>query len=141
MEGWNLLSTLVAASEANERTLREVPLANRRLHKNCVPVSNECVYKRHYCKYSRNFGNITGWFRSGRQQQDISLCDILLEPSQTPAEFRKWSAHPRLFPVLYTLLTSFVYQYLCSSKFTLFRHRQRLPRNCSRTQAAPHPQP
>lgn len=54
------------------------------------------------------FGNITGWFRSGRQQQDISLCDILLEPSQTPAEFRKWSARPRLFPALYTLLTSFV---------------------------------
>ena len=48
-----LVINLVGASEVKQRTLREVPLANRRLNEDCVPVGNECVYKRHYRKYSR----------------------------------------------------------------------------------------
>ena len=44
---------LVRASETKKRTLREVPLANGRLDEDCVSMGNDCMYKRHYGKYSR----------------------------------------------------------------------------------------
>ena len=44
---------LVRASKTKKRTLREVPLANGRLDEDCVSMGNDCMYKRHYRKYSR----------------------------------------------------------------------------------------
>jgi hypothetical protein len=50
-----LVINLAGASETKERTLREVPLANGRFDEDCVTVGDECVYKRHYRKYSWKF--------------------------------------------------------------------------------------
>lgn len=114
-----LVINLAGASETKERTLREVPLANGRFDEDCVTVGNECVYKRHYRKYSWNLSQYN-LMVSKRRGSKIPALLTPLDLPWTPAEFQKWSAHSRLSPTLHTLLTSFMSPYLYSSKSTPF---------------------
>jgi hypothetical protein len=70
-----LVINLVGAIEAKERTLGEVPLANGRLDENCVPVGDECMYKRHDRKYSRIFRRYSRVVSKGQgSSKRVSLC-------------------------------------------------------------------
>jgi hypothetical protein len=96
-----------------EPTLREVPLANGRFDQDCVPVGNECMYKRHYRKYSRILRQYNRVVRFAAGSSKMTTFVNTFEPRRDASRISKMVSTSPIIPCI-ICITYQSYFHICT---------------------------